>query len=143
MQVPPDKYVVRKGKEWLMSSRPDLLELPHKHVFSQYVNDAKRFETRKEARRKAKMIGGTVWTFNPVTGKHAESVIQIPAGAKCDNCYGYRPITGLCLNGDSEYYGVPVSMDDICEDWEGQHERTGKAESGSCAGRGTMEAAGD
>ena len=115
-----DKYIVGKGREWLKSSRPDLLQLPESILFSIYIHDAKQFDTRREARRKARKIGGTVWQFNPATGNKTEVVVTIPKGAKCDNCRTWTPYDGVCKNTESEYYREPVSMDDVCEEWEGK-----------------------
>ena len=144
MQLPPDKYVVRKGKEWLMSSRPDILELPHKHVFSVYVNDAKRYDTRREARRMARRIGGTVYTFNQATGRYAECVVVIPKGAKCDNCRKWTPYDGICRNPDSEMYREYVSMDDVCEEWEDKADgREGQVDSAAISGNCAAERPGN
>ena len=112
-----DKYIVAKGREWLMSGRPDLLELPHAHVFSIYIHDAKQFDSRREAKKRARKVGGTVWVFNPVTGKREECVSAVPPGAKCDTCRKWTPYDGVCRNPDSENYRVPVSMEDVCDEW--------------------------
>ena len=112
-----DKFIVGKDREWLKCTRPDILKLPHDHVYSISPYDAKKFDTRQEARRYARKIGGKVWTFNPATGNRTESVKAVPEGANCDKCRWYNPIDGTCRNPESEYYKEQVSYQDICEDW--------------------------
>lgn len=112
-----EQWIVRKGKEWLMSSRPDLLTLPHAHIFSLYVYDSRRFSNRSDAKRTARKIGGTVWKFIPATGRYEEWLPKIPKGAKCDTCAGYTPYNGVCRNPESEYYKEPVGMNDLCDEW--------------------------
>jgi hypothetical protein len=116
-----DKFIVSKGKEWLMCDRQDFLELPHSHVYSIYVYDAKKFDTRLEAKRYARKVGGKVWTFNQATGNRKELVSTVPVDADCDKCLWYRPWDGTCRNPESEYYKEPVSYQDICEDWEAKN----------------------
>ena len=110
-------FIIRKGREWLKSSRPDLLEIPYAHLFSGYLYDAKEFETRKEALRTAKRIGGEVWRFFRVTGKRELVWTPPPKDAKCDNCRKYTGYDGSCKNPESEYYKVPVSLSDVCDEW--------------------------
>lgn len=135
-----DKYIVGKGREWLKSSRPDLLALPQASLFSIYVHDAKQFDTRREAKRAARKIGGTVWQFNPVTGKRTEMVVVIPPGAKCDNCRKWTPYDGICRNPESEYYREPVSMEDVCEEYGNKADgRERQADSAAIPGKCAAE----
>lgn len=121
MVMVADKFIVSKGKEWLKCTRPDILELSHDHVYSISAYDAKKFDTRQEAKRYARKIGGKVWAFNPATGNKTEIVNVVPEGANCDKCKWYRPLDGTCRNPESEYYKEPVSYQDICEDWEAKN----------------------
>ena len=113
-----EKYIVGKGREWLKSSRPDLLEIPMGNLFSVYLNDAKEFDTRKEAKQKAKKVGGEVWLFIRVTGYHEKVWTNPPDGAKCGGCRRYTGWDGECKNPNSEHYRVPVSVEDSCDEWE-------------------------
>ena len=136
----PDQYIVGKGGQWLKSSRPDLLRVPTDNLWRIYVHDAKRFNTRQEAKRKARMVGGTIWLFNPATGSKSEIVSAIPPGAKCDNCRKWTPFDGVCRNPESENYREPVSMEDVCEEWEDkEHGREGQADSATIPGERTTE----
>ena len=115
-----EMFIVGRGKLWMISSRPDLLELPQSHLWSQYAWDAKKFDNRAEAKRKARKVGGAVYSFNMANGKTELLKQKIPEGAVCDTCRGYRPWNGVCNNPESEYYGTNVSYQDVCEDWGGK-----------------------
>ena len=135
-----DQYIVGKNGKWLKSSRPDLLRVPTDGLWSIYVHDAKRFNTRQEAKRKARMVGGTIWLFNPATGSKSEIVSVIPPGAKCDNCRKWTPFDGICRNPESEYCREPVSMEDVCDEWEEkEHGRKRQTDSTVNTGRGPLE----
>ena len=116
----PEFFIVRKDGLWLVSGRPDLLQLPNSHTFSQYTYDAKKFNSRYEAKRKARKIGGEVWKFIPALGKTELVTVKPPEGAKCDNCRKWTPFDGICRNPESENYRDPVSMENVCDDWEGK-----------------------
>ena len=138
----PEVYVVGKGTEWLMSSRPDILQIPHAHIFSRSIYDAKKMDLLKDAKRLAKKVGGEVWKFIPATGKKEKIDFRaLPAGAKCDNCRTWTPYNGVCRNPESEYYHTAVSMKDVCDEWEakedGGEER--EADRSTDKGRGQME----
>ena len=135
MVIAEDKYIVGKDGQWMKSSRPDLLRISTGNLWSIYVNDAKRFNTRQEAKRKARMVGGVIWRFNPVTGKLKEATVTIPAGAKCDSCGRYALWDGTCRSPESEYYREPVSFEDVCDEWEGKaNGREGQADSAAIPG---------
>lgn len=140
MVIVEDKYIVGKDGRWMKSSRPDLLRIPTGNLWSIYVSDAKRFDTRQEAKRKARMVGGSVWRFNPATCTKTEVVTVIPEGAKCDNCRKWTPFDGVCRNPDSEYYREPVSMEDVCDEWrEREDGRKGQSDSAVVPGSGKVE----
>ena len=122
----PEQFIIGKGREWLMSSRPDILELPHSHVWSRYTYDAKRFEDRREAKRKARAVGGAVFRFDFLNGKTELIQQKIPEGAVCDSCHWWSGWDGLCRNGASENYRAPTSMNDVCEEWEDKNGRKNK-----------------
>ena len=111
------QYIVRKDKRWLMSGRPDVLDMPPAHVFSPSMYDAQRFDRRADASRAARRIGGTVYKFWPALGKFEAYTAELPCGAKCDNCRMWRPYDGVCRHPDSEYYRTQVSMNDVCDEW--------------------------
>ena len=113
-----EKHIVGKGQEWMKSSRPDLLEIPMGNLFSVYLNDAKEFDTRKEAKQKAKKVGGDVWLFIRATGYHEKVWTNPPDGAKCGGCRRYTGWDGECKNPHSEHYKTPVSVEDSCDEWE-------------------------
>lgn len=119
----PDVYVIGKGREWLQSNGTDMPDIPQKCTWSQYLYNAKRFESRFEAKRKARIIGGAVYRFDPLNGKAEPLKREPPKGAICDNCRGYIHFDGTCRNPESEYYRVNVSYRDVCEEWEAEHER--------------------
>ena len=112
----PDVYIVGKGQEWMVSFRPDLLQMPRNHMWSVNRWDAKRFRDCKDARKRAKEYCGKVYRFSMVTGR-AEPMEQ-PKEQICDTCRMYTAFDGACKNGSSEYYGVPVSIRDSCGAWE-------------------------
>lgn len=113
-------FIVRKDKNWLMTKRNDVLEMPFRLAFSANLYDAARFETKFDAKRMARHIGGELYSFVPATGKAVSLEHPIPKDARCDNCMGYTPYDGVCRNGESEYYKVAVSSVDVCVDWEGK-----------------------
>lgn len=115
-----ETYIVRKDGKWLKSSRPDIIEIPIAHLFSGYLYDAKEFIFRKDAKRTAKKVGGEVWRFVRITGKHELVWRMPPEGAKCGTCRKYAGYDGECKKPESEYYRVPVSMEDCCDEWEGR-----------------------
>jgi len=112
----PDVYIVGKGKEWLISYRPDILQMPHNHMWSKYMWDAKKFQSCKDARKRAKQYGGEVYRFNSVSGKAEPVKHTVPE--ICDTCRRYTPLDGTCKNKHSEYYMVPVGTKDSCDEWE-------------------------
>ena len=113
-----EKYIVRKGRDWLRSSRPDLIDIPIANLFSVYLNDAKEFDTRKDAKKTAKKVGGEVWLFVRATGRHELVWQKPPDGAVCGGCRRYAGWDGECKNPHSENYRTPVSTKDSCDEWE-------------------------
>lgn len=113
-----EKYIVRKDGKWLKSSRPDIISIQIAHLFSEYLYDAKEFTFRRDAKRTAAKVGGEVWSFVRVTGEHHLVWRQPPADAKCDTCSKWTPFDGVCRNQQSENYREPVSMEDVCDEWE-------------------------
>ena len=77
MAVIPEQWIVGKGKEWLISDRQRILDIPHAHVWSRSTYDAKKFTSIHDARRYADLVGGKVYKFNRGTGK-AEPVEDEP-----------------------------------------------------------------
>lgn len=122
----PEVFVVRKGREWLQSSRPDLIGAKLEYIWSPYLYNAKQLSSRSEARIKARKTGGTVYRFNPVTGDAVSLKRELPPGAICDTCRGYTAWDGACINPESEYYRTNVSYMDVCEDWRAKDGRENK-----------------
>ena len=123
-----EKFIVRKGRDWLRSSRPDLIDIPIANLFSVYLNDAKEFDTRKDAKKTAKKVGGEVWLFVRATGRHELVWQKPPDGATCGTCRKYAGYDGECKKPESEFYRVPVSITDCCDEWEGQEAWTKKTD---------------
>ena len=133
-------FIVGKGRDWLISNRPDVLRLPNAHIWSQHIYDAKRFENRRDARKKAREVGGKIWLFCPATGKKSEVTVTLPEGAVCDTCRGYTPYDGICRKPESEYYREPVSYMGVCEEWEEKDRgRAGREDPAASAGCGKVE----
>jgi hypothetical protein len=112
-----EKFIVGRGRLWLKNGRPDLDTILGGCNWSQYVSDAKKFDCRQEAKRKARKVGGVVYRFYPFTWKVELLQQKIPEGAVCNTCRGYRAWDGTCINPESEYYRVNVSYQDVCEEW--------------------------
>ena len=118
-----DVYVIGKGREWLQAVRPDIRQMPTGRLWGQYLFSAKRYENLREAKKKARSVGGTVYRFDPLNGKTEPVSGMIPQGADCDGCRWWNGWDGICRNGKSENYRVPMSMRDVCGEWEGKNGR--------------------
>lgn len=110
-------FIVGKDREWLMTSREDLIGTPHAHLFSRSIYDSRKFDDIRAAAHYARIIRGEIWKFTPATGKKEKIDWKIPEGAKCDTCRYYCPFDGCCRKPGSDFYRVPVSYLDACEDW--------------------------
>lgn len=116
-----EKYIIRKDNCWVKSSRPDLLDLQIPNLFSQYLYDAKEFDTRREAKKAAMKIGGEVWLFDRITGRKELAWRKPEEGARCDTCRKYAGYDGECKNPKSEYYRIYVGINDVCDEWTEKH----------------------
>ena len=134
-----EKFIIRKDGDWLRSSRPDMVNVPLANLFSPYIYDAKEYDSRKRAKKKAMEIGGEVWVFVRATGLRELSWKKPPEGAKCGNCRMYAAYDGECKNPKSEYHRTAVSIGDECDEWEGKEVgREGQENPGSDAGSGEV-----
>ena len=136
----PEYWIVKKGRQWLMTTRQEELGSPKAHIWSVNTYDAARFEFIREAKRMAWEVGGIVFRFIPATGRIEQVTHELPEGACCDGCETYVPYDGKCRNPESEYYGECVScFEGLCREWREKHGRKGQTDSKIDPGRGPLE----
>ena len=136
----PEYWIVKKGRQWLMTTRHEDLSSPKAHIWSINTYDAAKYEQIRDAKRMAWEVGGVVYRFIPATSRVEQVTFPLPEGACCDQCETYVPFDGKCRNPESEYYGECVScFEGLCCEWREKHGRKGQTDSKVDPGCGPLE----
>ena len=99
----PEYWIVKKGRQWLMTTRHEDLSSPKAHIWSINTYDAAKYEQIRDAKRMAWEVGGVVYRFIPATSRVEQVTFPLPEGACCDNCETYVPFDGKCRNCGASY----------------------------------------
>ena len=61
----PEYWIVKKGRQWLMTTRHEDLSSPKAHIWSINTYDAAKHEQIRDAKRMAWEVGGVVYRYIP------------------------------------------------------------------------------